>query len=63
MSGIRAALLLGIVPILVGVVYWALNTIGGTDLTIDAAGAAMLVALGLAMGLGTFVLVRGATDL
>ena len=63
MSGVRAAIVLGIVPIIVGILYWVLDTTFGTDLTIDAAGATMLVAFGLALGFGTFVVVRGATDL
>ena len=63
MSGIRAAVVLGLIPIAVGVIYWVLDTALGSELTIDAAGATMLIALGLAMGFGTFVLVRGATDL
>jgi hypothetical protein len=62
-SGIRAAVVLGLIPIVVGIAYWVLDTYLGSELTIDAAGATMLIALGLAMGFGTFVLVRGATDL
>ncbi|CAN5652396.1 hypothetical protein BH23CHL8_BH23CHL8_16520 [soil metagenome] len=63
MSGWRAAIVLGLIPIVVGGVYWFLNYSAGTDLTSDAAGATMLVALGLGMGFGTLVLVRGARDL
>ena len=63
MSGIRPALVLGIVPIIVGIAYWILDTTLGTALTIDAAGATMLIAFGLALGFGTYVVVRGATDL
>ena len=63
MSGWRAAIVLGLIPIAVGAAYWLLNYSGGTELTVDAAGATMLVALGLAMGFGTLVLVRGARDL
>jgi Flp pilus assembly protein TadB len=63
MSGVRAALILGVVPIIVGAVYWLLNQVSGTDLTIDDAGVTMLIAFGLALGFGTFVVVRGATDL
>jgi Flp pilus assembly protein TadB len=62
-SGIRAALVLGIVPIIVGAIYWFLNTSFGTELTRDAAGVTMLISFGLALGFGTFVVVRGATDL
>ena len=63
MSGVRAAIVLGIVPIIVGIAYWVLDTSFGTELTKDAAGATMLIAFGLALGFGTFVVVRGATDL
>ena len=63
MSGWRAAIVLGLIPIAVGTAYWLLNYSGGTGRTVDAAGATMLVALGLAMGFGTLVLVRGARDL
>jgi hypothetical protein len=63
MSGIRTALVLGVVPVIVGAAYWLLNVASGTELTIDAAGATMLIAFGLALGFGTFVVVRGATDL
>jgi hypothetical protein len=62
-SGIRPALILGIVPLVVGILYWLLNYTLGTELTIDGAGATMLIAFGLALGFGTFVVVRGATDL
>jgi hypothetical protein len=47
----------------VGIAYWILDTTFGTALTIDAAGATMLIAFGLAIGFGAFVVVRGATDL
>ena len=63
MTGVRAAVVLGIVPIVVGIAYWILDTTFGTALTIDAAGATMLIAFGLAIGFGAFVVVRGATDL
>jgi hypothetical protein len=63
MSGWRAAAALGLAPIVVGVAYYLLNDLGGTGLTIDLAGATMLVALGLAMGFGVLVLVSGARDL
>ena len=63
MSGVRPALILGIVPIIVGITYWILDTTFGSELEIDAAGATMLIAFGLALGFGAFVVVRGATDL
>jgi Flp pilus assembly protein TadB len=62
-SGTRQALILGTIPIVVGIVYWALQQASGNALVIDAAGATMLVALGLAMGFGMLVILRGARDL
>jgi Flp pilus assembly protein TadB len=61
--GTRAAIILGIVPIVLGVAYLAFNEINGTDLTLDMAGVTMLIALGLAMGFGFLVILRGAKDL
>ena len=63
MSGWRIAIALGLAPIVVGLAYYFLNDLDGTELTIDLAGATMLVALGLAMGFGVLVLVSGARDL
>ena len=63
MSGTRQALILGAIPITVGVIYWILQQTRGTEATIDAAGATMLIALGLAMGFGMLVILRGARDL
>jgi hypothetical protein len=63
MSGTRQALILGAIPILVGILYWGLQQASGNSLVIDAAGATMLVALGLAMGFGMLVVLRGARDL
>lgn len=62
-NGTRAAIVLGAIPIIVGVVYWILQQTRGTFQTTDAAGATMLVALGAAMGFGMLVLLRGARDL
>jgi hypothetical protein len=62
-SGTRQALILGAIPIIVGVLYWSLQQASGNALVIDAAGATMLVALGLAMGFGMLVILRGARDL
>jgi hypothetical protein len=62
MSGARMAFILAIIPIAIGLVYWALPNLFQVN-AIDAAGATMLVALGLAMGFGFFVILRGARDL
>jgi Flp pilus assembly protein TadB len=63
MSGTRRALILGALPILVGVLYFTLQQTLGTPSVTDAAGATMLVALGLGMGFGMLVILRGARDL
>jgi hypothetical protein len=85
MSGTRQAILLGIIPVLVGVIYLVVQLANGLptewfpvegeifdaagDLvakisgTADPAGVTMLVALGIAMGFGFLVILRGARDL
>lgn len=62
-KGVRTAIILGIVPILVGVGYFVVNESGGTELTMDLAGVTMLIALGLAMAFGFLVILKGARDL
>ena len=62
MSGIKEAVFLGAIPIVIGIIYWVLPNIFDVDF-IDAAGATMLIALGLAMGFGMLVILRGARDL
>jgi hypothetical protein len=52
------ALLLGVPFLVIGVIYWlATGYLGGSA---DAAGAAMLIALGIAMSTMAFVLVVGS---
>lgn len=85
MTGTRAAIILGAIPILVGLIYlgaqiafgepvhWFVNDgdffgaagdiVAGVAGTIDPAGVTMLVALGIAMGFGFAVILRGARDL
>jgi len=62
MSATRQAFVLGLIPIVIGIIYWAVPYITG-DPIVDAAGATMLIALGLAMGFGFLVILRGARDL
>jgi len=62
MSGIKQAVFMGAIPIVIGIIYWVLPNIFDVDF-IDAAGATMLIALGLAMGFGMLVILRGARDL
>ena len=63
MNGYKGALVLGAVPVIVGVIYFVLQEVNGTAATVDAAGVTMLVALGLAIGFGMLVILRGARDL
>lgn len=62
MSGVRQAVFLGAIPVVIGIIYWALPTLFDVEYA-DAAGATMLIALGLAMGFGMLVILRGARDL
>jgi hypothetical protein len=58
----RNALILGIIFMVVGVIYfWVQGPDTGT--TSDRAGATMLVVLGLAMAFGFAVLLRGSREL
>lgn len=85
MSGIRQALVLGAIPVVVGLVYLVLQVAYGDPAewvladgeifdaagnfvamvmgNIDPAGVTLLVALGLSMGFGFLVILRGARDL
>lgn len=71
MSGTRIAIIIGVIPVIVGLIYlglqiafgehdWVSGLISGT---MDPAGVVMLVALGLAMAFGFAVILRGARDL
>lgn len=61
MNGIRPALVLGGIPVLIGVIYLALFVVSGSE--IDPAGIILLVALGISMGFGLLVVLHGARDL
>ncbi len=63
MSRTVQALILGTIPVTVGVIYLVLQEVNGTAATTDAAGVTMLIALGLAIGFGMLVILRGARDL
>lgn len=57
----RPALMLGVIFIALGTLYWFVQHL---DLaSIDDAGAALLVMLGVAMAFGFSVLLRGSRDL
>jgi hypothetical protein len=59
----RLALVLGAIPIVVGLIYLGAQVIIGIHAWIDPAGIVLLVSLGLAMGFGSLVILRGARDL
>lgn len=59
----RWALVLGAIPVVIGILYWAAQQVVGVTAWIDPAGVTLLVALGLAMGFGMLVILRGARDL
>jgi hypothetical protein len=63
MSATRAAVVLGAIPILIGVIYFVLQQAFAIENAIDPAGVTMLIALGFAMGFGMLVILRGARDL
>jgi hypothetical protein len=56
----RNALILGLIFIVVGAIYWYVNH---TNLGLDLAGATMLVVLGVAMAFVFTVLLRGSREL
>ncbi len=59
----RWSLVLGAIPIAIGLLYLVVQEAVGVEAWIDPAGVIMLVALGLAMGFGMLVILRGARDL
>ena len=63
MSGVRESVLLGSIPVIVGLIYLALPLLFPEPAQVDAAGGLMLIALGLAMGFSVFVILRGARDI
>ena len=63
MNAVRLALLIGAIPIIVGIIYFAAQQLFGTEAVIDPAGVLLLVALGVSMGFGLLVILRGARDL
>jgi Flp pilus assembly protein TadB len=59
----RWALVLGAIPVVIGLIYLVVQEAVGIEAWIDPAGVVLLVALGLAMGFGMVVILRGARDL
>ena len=60
MFGWRNALILGLIFVVVGVIYWYVQT---RPQTIDLAGATFLVVLGISMAFTFAVLLRGSHEL
>ena len=60
MFGWRNALILGLICIVVGVIYWYVQA---RPQNIDLAGATFLVVLGIAMAFTFAVLLRGSREL
>ena len=56
----RNAIILGIVFVVVGVIYWYVQS---STLVIDLAGATMLVLLGVSMAFVFGILLRGSREL
>ena len=56
----RNAALLGIIFIVIGVIYWAVQYFTGWH--VDYAGVMMLIVLGVAMALLAYVLVAGSSN-
>jgi hypothetical protein len=63
MNARRLVMVLGVILVLHGIAYFLLAETFGSPGVLDAAGAVLLVALGLAMCFGGYVIVNGARDL
>jgi hypothetical protein len=63
MRGIAGPLILGAIPIIVGIIYLVAVELLGSDAVVDPAGYTLLIALGLSMGFGMLVILHGARDL
>jgi uncharacterized membrane protein len=61
-KGMRLPLIMLIIPVVVGLIYWVGQQFAPEAVT-DLAGFVMLLALGAAMAFGFFVIFRGAEDL
>jgi len=58
-----AALLMGIIPVVIGILYFVLQEMSGDGTIIDPGVALLLICLGVSMGFGFLVILRGARDL
>jgi Flp pilus assembly protein TadB len=59
----RWSLVLGAIPVVIGLIYLVVQEAIDVEAWIDPAGVILLVALGLSMGFGMLVILRGARDL
>ncbi len=59
----RWSLVMGAIPVVIGLIYLVVQETVGVEAWIDPAGIILLVALGLSMGFGMLVILRGARDL
>ena len=53
----------GVIPVIVGVIYFVLQQWADIEAVIDPAGVLLLICLGVSMGFGFLVILRGARDL
>ena len=56
----RNAAMVGLVFVVIGILFWAIPTLGGWH--VDYAGVTMLLALGIAMAIMAYVLVAGSPN-
>ena len=63
MKILAAIVVLGAIPIAIGLIYLGLQWAAETNVTIDPAGIILLVMLGISMAFGMLVILRGARDL
>jgi len=63
MRTLAAIVVLGAIPIVIGLIYLGLQWASDNDLVVDPAGIILLVMLGVSMAFGMLVILRGARDL
>jgi Flp pilus assembly protein TadB len=63
MNATRASLILGAIPVAIAIIYFGVQALDVGQTVVDPAGAVLLLALGLSMGFGMLVILRGARDL
>jgi hypothetical protein len=56
----RNAIFVGALFVVIGIVYWAVPTLGGWE--VDYAGVTMLIFLGVAMSIMAYVLIAGSPN-